>query len=110
MPVVCPRIRYGVTVTCLMPGPTETDFFARADMLDTAVGQAEKDDPADVAKVGFEAMMRGDGDVVSGWKNKLQTVMANVTPAGLLAEQHRKQAEPGSAPADPPTASRTAGR
>jgi uncharacterized protein len=100
----------GVTVTCLMPGATETDFFARADMLDTAVGQAEKDDPADVARVGFDAMMRGHGDVVSGWKNKLQTIMANVTPAGVLAEQHRKQAEPGSAPADPPPAARKAGR
>lgn len=100
----------GVTVTCLMPGATETDFFARADMLDTAVGQAEKDDPANVARVGFDAMMRGDGDVVSGWKNKLQTIVANVTPAGVLAEQHRKQAEPGSAPADPPQAARKAGR
>jgi short-subunit dehydrogenase len=95
----------GVTVTCLMPGATETDFFARADMLDTAVGQADKDDPADVARVGFDAMMRGDGDIVSGWKNKLQTVMANVTPAGMLAEQHRKQAEPGSAKDKNPSAS-----
>jgi hypothetical protein len=41
--------------------------------------------------------MKGDGDVVSGWKNKLQTVLANATPAGLLAEQHRKIAEPGTA-------------
>jgi uncharacterized protein len=86
----------GVTVTCLMPGATETDFFERADMLDTKVGQSKKDDPADVARVGFDAMMRGDGDVVSGWKNKLQSAMANVTPAGVLAEQHRKMAEPGS--------------
>jgi short-subunit dehydrogenase len=86
----------GVTVTCLMPGATETDFFERADMLDTEVGQSNKDDPADVARVGFDAMMRGDGDVVSGWKNKLQTAIANVTPAGVLAEQHRKMAEPGS--------------
>src|SRR6186997_556015 len=54
----------GVTVTCLMPGATETDFFERADMLDTKVGQGKKDDPADVARVGFDAMMRGDGDVV----------------------------------------------
>lgn len=67
-------------------------------------------DLADVARVGFDAMMRGDGDVVSGWKNKLQTIVANVTPAGVLAEQHRKQAEPGSAPADPPQAARKAGR
>jgi uncharacterized protein len=87
----------GVTVKCLMPGATETDFFERADMLDTKVGQDPKDDPADVARMGFDAMMRGNGDVVSGWKNKLQTAVANVTPAGILAEQHRKMAEPGSA-------------
>ena len=87
----------GVTVTCLMPGATETDFFARADLLDTKVGQSAKDDPADVARVGFDAMMRGDGDIVSGWKNKLFSAIANITPAGMLAEQHRKMAEPGSA-------------
>jgi short-subunit dehydrogenase len=87
----------GVTVTCLMPGATETDFFERAEMLDTKVGQAKKDDPKDVAKTGFEAMIAGDGDVVSGWKNKLQTAVASVTPAGMLAEQHRKMAAPGSA-------------
>ncbi len=87
----------GVTVTCLMPGPTDTEFFARADMLDTQVGQDDgKDDPADVAKVGFEAMMKGEGDVVSGWKNKAMTAAANLMPAGMLAEQHRKMAEPGS--------------
>jgi short-subunit dehydrogenase len=87
----------GVTVTCLMPGATETEFFARADMLDTKIGAGKKDDPADVARIGFETMMRGDGDIVSGWKNKFQTAIANVLPAGMLAEQHRKMAEPGSA-------------
>jgi short-subunit dehydrogenase len=86
----------GVTVTCLMPGATETAFFERAGMLDTKVGQVEKDDPAEVARTSFDAMMAGEGDVVSGWKNKLQTTMANVTPASRLAEQHRKKAEPGS--------------
>jgi short-subunit dehydrogenase len=86
----------GITVTCLMPGATETEFFERADMLDTKVGTSKKDDPAMVAETGFKAMMRGDGDVVSGWHNKLQTAIASVTPAGLLAEQHRKMAEPGS--------------
>jgi short-subunit dehydrogenase len=84
-----------VTVTCLMPGPTETEFFERADMMDTKVGQQSKDDPAYVARLGFKAMMRGDGDVVAGWKNKISTSIATVTPAGLLAEQHRKLAEPG---------------
>jgi short-subunit dehydrogenase len=86
-----------ITVTCLMPGATETDFFERADMMDTKVGTQKKDDPADVAKTGFEAMMNGEGDVVSGWQNKLQTAIASITPAGMLAEQHRKMAAPGTA-------------
>ncbi|HEV7415269.1 MAG TPA: SDR family NAD(P)-dependent oxidoreductase [Tianweitania sediminis] len=85
-----------VTVTCLMPGPTDTEFFERADMLDTSVGQGKKDDPAMVARTGYDAMMRGDGDTVSGWKNKIQSAIATVTPSGMLAEQHRKMAEPGS--------------
>jgi short-subunit dehydrogenase len=87
----------GVSVTCLMPGATETEFFARADMLDTKVGTSKKDDPAAVAKIGFDAMMNGEGDVVSGWKNKLQSAIANIMPASMLAEQHRKEAAPGSA-------------
>jgi short-subunit dehydrogenase len=87
----------GVTVTCLMPGATETEFFERAQMEDTKVGAAKKDDPAMVARVGFKAMMDGEGDVVAGWKNKLQSAIATVTPSSVLAEQHRKQAEPGSA-------------
>ena len=87
----------GVTVTCLMPGATETEFFERADMMDTKIGQAKKDDAADVAKTGFDAMMKGAGDVVTGWHNKLQTAIASVTPADMLAEQHRRMAEPGSA-------------
>lgn len=86
-----------VTVTCLMPGATETDFFRRADMMDTDVGTTEKDDPAKVADDGFDAMMRGDGDIVSGVKNKLQSAAANIMPSGVLASQHRKMAEPGTA-------------
>lgn len=87
----------GVTVSCLMPGPTDTLFFERADMLDTKVGQDPKADPAEVARIGFEAMMNGEGDVVAGWKNKVQVALAKVTPAQVLAQQHRKMAEPGSA-------------
>lgn len=87
----------GLTVTCLMPGATETEFFRRADMMDTKVGTEEKDDPAAVARAGFDAMMRGDGDIVTGIKNKIQSSVANVTPAGVLAKQHRKMAEPGTA-------------
>ena len=85
-----------VTVTCLMPGATETEFFERAGMEDTEIGQSKKDDPVDVAKIGFEAMMSGDGEVVSGFKNKVISALANVTPAGVLAEQHKKKAQPGS--------------
>lgn len=90
----------GVTVTTLMPGPTETEFFDRADLLDTSVGQQKKDDPAKVAQDGWEALMAGKAHVVSGWKNKLQAAAAHVTPASILAEQHRKMAEPGSGAKD----------
>ena len=87
----------GVTVTCLMPGVTDTAFFERADLMDTKIGEAEKDDPADVAQVGFEAMMKGDDAVIYGWKNKLSVAEGRLMPSSRLAEQHRKQAEPGSA-------------
>jgi short-subunit dehydrogenase len=86
-----------VTVTCLMRGPTDTEFFARAGLEDTKVGSEKKADPAKVAQDGFEAMLKGEGDVISGWKNKIQVALAHVTPAGILAEQHRKMAEPGTA-------------
>lgn len=86
-----------ITVTCLQPGGTDTEFFARADMLDTKIGTQEKDDPADVAKAGFEAMLKGEGDVVAGWKNKAQVAMASVTPVGAKAEMFRKYNEPGTA-------------
>jgi short-subunit dehydrogenase len=86
-----------VSVTCLMPGATETEFFRRAEMMDTDIGTAEKDDASEVANIGFDAMMKGEGDVVSGFKNKLQSAVANVTPSAMLAGQHRKKAEPGTA-------------
>jgi short-subunit dehydrogenase len=87
----------GVTVTCLMPGATETEFFERADMLDTKIGTEKKMDPADVAKQGYEAMQSGEGQVITGLKNKLQVAMAHVTPSEQLAKQHSKEAAPGTA-------------
>jgi uncharacterized protein len=81
-----------VSVTCLMPGATETDFFARADMLDTKIGSEKKDDPVMVARQGFDAMMKGEG-----LKNKVRSAVANVTPSEKLAKQHRKEAQPGTA-------------
>ena len=87
----------GVTITTLMPGATDTQFFARADMLDTDVGTREKADPAKVAQDGWDALMAGKAHIVSGWKNKVQAAAAHVTPASILADQHRNMAEPGSA-------------
>ena len=88
----------GVTVTSLMPGPTDTEFFERADMLDTKVGTGEKDDPADVARDGFEALMDGDERVVShSLKTKAQGRGSRALPDSVKAEMHRRMAEPGSA-------------
>jgi short-subunit dehydrogenase len=66
-------------------------------MMDTSVGTAEKDNPADVAEAGFEAMTKGDTNVVTGWKNKIQSSLAHSTPAGMLAPRHRQIAKPGTA-------------
>jgi uncharacterized protein len=84
----------GVGVTVLMPGPTETEFFHRAGMDDTPVGQSSKDDPAMVAEKGFEALMAGKDKVVTGTMNKLQTAATNVLPDAALAALHRRQSEP----------------
>ncbi len=87
----------GVTVTALMPGPTETNFFHRADMDDTRVGASEKDDAAQVAKQGFEALMVGKDNVIAGsLKTKLQGTVSKVLPDTVNAEQHRQLTEPGS--------------
>jgi short-subunit dehydrogenase len=84
-----------VTITSLLPGPTDTDFFRKADMLDSkAVQEGELADPADVAKDGYEAMIAGKDMVISGFKNKLQVAMGNITPDSLLAEQTGKTQEP----------------
>ena len=88
---------HGIAVTCLMPGATETEFFERADMMDTNVGQAKKDDAAEVARQGFDALMEGKGQVITGWQNKVQAAIAHIAPSGLLAGMHRRKAAPGSA-------------
>ncbi|HEY0148696.1 MAG TPA: SDR family NAD(P)-dependent oxidoreductase [Allosphingosinicella sp.] len=85
-----------VSVTCLKPGATETEFFHRAGMDDTKVGAAKKDDPADVAELGFKAMMKGERSAIYGLKNKLQVAGASVLGGGVSAAMHRSMAEPGS--------------
>jgi short-subunit dehydrogenase len=85
----------GVTVTALMPGPTDTDFFRRAHMEQTRAGRGPKDEPAEVAKDAFVAMMDGDDHVVAGaLRNKAQTLAAKVLPEPMKAAIHGKFAEP----------------
>jgi short-subunit dehydrogenase len=87
----------GITITSLMPGPTETNFFHRAHMDDTRVGQMDKDDPAEVAKQGFEALMKGkDRITASSMKTKAQEAANKVLPDKVKAAAHRQMAEPGS--------------
>ena len=85
-----------MTVTCLMPGAIETDLFGRAGLQDTKVGQSSKDNPVDVAEAGFAAMMEGEADVVTGWTNKLETTIANVTPNEILAPLMKDAKKPPS--------------
>lgn len=85
-----------ITVTALMPGVTDTDFFNKADMLDSKAIQ-DKDamaDPAEVAKDGYEALMEGKDKVVSGLKNKLQVGVSNVLPDSTVAHQIYEQQKP----------------
>jgi short-subunit dehydrogenase len=87
----------GVTVTALMPGPTDTEFFARAGMEDTKLGQTKKDDPRDVAHDGYEVLMRGDDHVVAGsFKNRAQAVAGKFMPYEQTAKVHGAMSKPGS--------------
>lgn len=79
----------GVTLTTLMPGATETEFFARADMLDTNIGKAKKADPAKVARDGWNAAMAGEARITSGFMNKVQVAGAGLVPPAILAGMHR---------------------
>jgi short-subunit dehydrogenase len=84
----------GVTVTSLLPGATETDFFNKAQMQDSKIMQEDMSDPADVAKDGYDALMAGKDMIVSGMKNKMQVGMANVMPDSMVADKTKKQQEP----------------
>jgi short-subunit dehydrogenase len=80
-----------------MPGPTDTEFFERADMTDTKIGSGAKDDPADVARDGYEALMAGKERVVSAsMKTRVQGRAGRFVPDSLKAKMHREQAKPGS--------------
>lgn len=87
----------GVSITSLQPGATDTNFFARAGMEDTKAGQGPKDDPADVAEAGFKALMDGKDHIVTGFRNKMQDVVARFVPETTAAAMHAAQTKPGSA-------------
>lgn len=85
----------GVTVTSLLPGPTDTDFFNKADMLESKIVQeGNLDDAAKVAKDGYEALLAGQDMVVSGFKNKMTVAIGNITPDSTQAAQMEKMQEP----------------
>jgi short-subunit dehydrogenase len=87
----------GVTVTSLMPGPTDTEFFERAGMQDTKVDSSKKDDPAEVARDGFKALMAGKDHVVAGSAmNRAQTAASTILPDPMKARVHASMTEPGS--------------
>ena len=80
-----------------MPGPTDTDFFERAGMENTPVGESDKDDPAMVARAGYKAILTGDDHTVAGFMNKVQDTFAGIIPDTVLAQMHRRMAEPNDA-------------
>lgn len=87
----------GITITALLPGPTDTDFFNKAEMQDAKnVKEGKLADPAKVAQDGYDALMRGDDMVVSGIKNKVQVAMSNILPDSMVAEQVHQQQKPVS--------------
>jgi len=87
-----------VVVSCLMPGVTDTQFFKRADMEDTQAGKMQnKADPAKVARDGYNALLKGETQEVSGIMNKIQDVFAGILPDEIVAKMHRQLAQPETA-------------
>lgn len=83
-----------ISVTALLPGATDTDFFNKAEMQDSKILDSKLSKPEDVAKDGYEALMSGDDKIISGMKNKVQAAMANVLPDSMASETMGKQQEP----------------
>ncbi len=86
-----------ISVTAVLPGPTDTNFFHRAGMADTKVASADKEDPAHVAEIAFKALMDGKDQVVAGGlATKLQGSLSGLMPDGMKAARHAEMAAPGS--------------
>ena len=84
----------GITVTLLLPGPTETDFFNKAEMQNSKVTDMSMSDPSKVAQDGFDALMSGDDKIISGFKNKAMVGAGHVIPDSAAAEAMKKMQEP----------------
>lgn len=88
----------GVSVTALLPGPTDTNFFEQAGMEDTKTGASPKDDPVLVAKQGFEALMAGKDEIIAGSLiTKVMASVGKVLPETVKAELHGQLTKPESA-------------
>jgi short-subunit dehydrogenase len=100
----------GVTVTALLPGPTDTNFFDRAHANDSKILNETLTDPADVAKAGFDALMKGTDKVIVPFKYKVQSKVGEVVPDPLLAKVARKKHEPREESREGERADERAGR
>jgi short-subunit dehydrogenase len=86
----------GVTVTCLLPGVTDTEIFRRSHTQDTKLATEPRMSPAEVAEQGFAATLEGVDEVITGWHNKLTVAREILTPAAHAAVATAKRTEPGS--------------
>jgi len=83
-----------ISVTTLLPGPTATDFFNKAGMNQSKLLQEKLADPAEVANDGFQALMRDDDKIISGFKNKLQVTMNKFSTEEMVAHRMAEMQKP----------------
>ena len=82
----------GITVTALLPGATDTDFFNKADMQQSKVAkEGQLSDAKKVAQDGYDALMRGENMIVSGFKNKVKVAMSNILSDKAVAKKTHKE-------------------
>jgi short-subunit dehydrogenase len=84
----------GITVTTLCPGPTESEFKVRAGSERSRLFEAYVMDAPRVARVGYEAMMKGKAVAIPGLRNKMIPVAARLTPRPLIAKLSHRAARP----------------
>lgn len=86
-----------VTVTVLLPGATDTDFFHKASQDETVVYREQKlASPEEVAKDGYDALMKGENKIISGAKTKMHVMMNDLLGTRTSAANSRKLNEPST--------------